>query len=69
MLEAAQLYIFSIITLFSTRGVLDELFYMLRPAPKSSQFSDMTHIFSWLGMATSLYFVINGMSYLAVSSP
>lgn len=65
-IETLQLLIFSVVTLLSTRGVIDEVTYMIRPAPKKSQFTDRTHVFCWVGMATSLFFVVNGMSYFAV---
>lgn len=64
MYTTLQLAIFCIVSLLSLRGIADEMIYMLKKAPKTSQFRDRTHILSWLGAGSSLFFVMNGMSYL-----
>lgn len=59
-----QLIIFCLVAVFSIRGILDELIFLARPAPKSSKFTLVAQFFSWVGIGVCAYFVLNGMSFL-----
>lgn len=55
-----QLMIFVFLTVISARLVLDDLIFMIKRTIFSSQ---LTHIVGWLTLASSVFYIMNGMKY------